>query len=180
MTFRRSSSIGSPLVSAIRKGAYRSSLEAWRRDLTPMETAFLSEVCPRALPEAMKAPWGFTATVTSLGFPATLDALIVRTIFLTSDGQRLSPALVEFSKLPVSRVLEWARLGQMTGVIERTTGQVGRVGVQLSVVSTLRAISQPDRMHRPEPLSAGYRANRSRERSEALAAMIRSGGRTPE
>jgi hypothetical protein len=115
-----------------------------------------------------------------LGFPATLDGLIVRTIFLTSDGQRLSPALVEFSRLPVCRCLEWARLGLMTGVIDRMSGQVGRGGVQLSVVSTLRAISQPDRMHKPEPLSAGYRANRSRERSEALAEMILSGGRTAE
>lgn len=180
MTFRRSSSIGSPLVSAIRKVAYRPSWVESPRALTPKETALLSEVSPRALPAALKAPWGFSATVISSGCRETSGGLIVRTTYLISDGQRLEAKLWECFSLPICRALEMERLGLLGGVIDRRTGEIGRVGAQLSHVSTLLVISQREAMLRLEPLSVGYLANRSSARKEAIAAMKAFGGRIPE
>lgn len=180
MTFRRSSSIGSPLVSAIRKAAYRPSWAASPRALTPMEIVLLNELSPRALPEAMKVPSGFSATVISSGCLATSGDLVGLTIFSTSDGNRLVKSLWECWRLPVSRALEMERHGLWTGVTDRKTGEIGRAGVQLSHVSTLLVISQQVATLKPEPLSAGYLANRSRERNAAIAAMSPSGGRILE
>lgn len=180
MTFRRSSSIGSPLVSAIRKAAYRPSWAASPRALTPMEFALLNELSPRALPEAMRAPSGFSAMVISSGCLATSGDLAVRIIFSISDGQRLAKKLWESSRLPVCRLLEMERQGLVIGVTDRKTGEIGRIGVQLSLVSTLLVISQRVATPKLEPLSAGYLANRSKERNAAIAAMNLCGGRTPE
>ena len=180
MNTRRSSSIGSPLVSTIRKAAYRPSWAASPRALTQTETALLSELSPLALPVAMRAPSGFSAIVISSGCLATSGDLVVRTIYSISDGQRLDRSLWECSRLPISRALEMERLGLWGGVTDRRTGEIGRDGVRLSHVSTLLVTSQRVATLKPEPLSAGYLVSRSKGRSEAIAATNLFGGQTPE
>lgn len=160
MGIRRFSSIGSPLVSAMRGRRFQSSLAESSRSLTPLECAFLSKVSPQGLPEAMRHPWGFKVICRSLGYPATSADLVVKTTYSISDGMRLSERLAEYSLMPVCQLFDLVALGLPLLLVDRTTGELGPVGALLWQGSTLRQTSQRAPMLERGTLSGGLRASR--------------------
>jgi len=143
----RSSSIGSPLLSTIRKGDYLFSSTAYRRHLTLPEIAALSVLSPRGWSEVMTQACAFDATVSAFPLSAIQAVFLVRTTFLISDGSTHGRKLTEFSRLLASQLFEIER------ALSRNLANKRRVPVL--AVSTLPATMQRDRMRKRGPSSGG-------------------------
>lgn len=92
----RSSSIGSPLLNAMREGEFRSyQADCWCIT-TSKAFPVLKEIAPRALLEAMTRASVFQATVSVFLSPATSGGFLVKTTFLTSGGLGQSKELTEY------------------------------------------------------------------------------------
>jgi multidrug transporter EmrE-like cation transporter len=115
------------------------------RALTDQETALLKELSPRAFPEAMTALSGFSVMAVSWGCLAMSADMVVSTTYSIWDGTRHVKKHQESCLLPISRALQMERLGLISGILDRKTGEIGRVGVQLLLVSTSLVTFQPDR-----------------------------------
>lgn len=133
----RSLSIGSPLLSTIRKGDYHFSLMASKLPLTLPEIAALSVLSPRGWKEVTTQPCAFVAMVSVCPLAAIPAGFLIRTTFSIWDGKRLSPLLTEFLHLLASQLFEVEQLLNKSMVTKRR-GPV-------SAVSTLPATMQRDR-----------------------------------
>lgn len=137
-----SSLIGSPLLSTIRTAGYRSSLAGFWFNTTHPVWPALSAIAPRACRGALGLPSVWGVTVLEYPFRATSVVSVVKTTFLTVRGDRLLPALIEFSHSLPSLLLPLLQFCQP---------EPSGVGLFYRVW-TLPAIMQPGR-------------NRKRERS---------------
>jgi len=106
----QSSSIGSPLLSTIRKGAYRFSSMASKRPLTLPEIAALSVLSPRVWQEVMTQPSAFDAMASVYPLAAIQAAFLVKITFSILDGSTRGRQLIEFSHLLASQVFEVEQL----------------------------------------------------------------------
>jgi hypothetical protein len=92
----RSLSIGSPLLSSIRKVASRSSRGASSFITTLPVYPVLREIAPRACPAALQRAFVLGVMVSVWRYPVTLAGSVARTIFLISDWPGHSQELIEF------------------------------------------------------------------------------------
>lgn len=100
----RSLSIGSPLLSTIRKAGCLSSSGGSMFGMTPQETRVLSELAPRVWSGHSTQLAGCSVTVTVFTCPVTSGDLVVKTTCLTTDGQGRQQQLIEFSRASASRL----------------------------------------------------------------------------
>lgn len=96
---RRFSSIGSPLLSSIRREGSRSSPGASSCITTVPGWLVLSAIAPRASTEATTRAFVLGAMVSVYSYPETLGVWLARTTFLTSGGQGHWQELIEFSRI---------------------------------------------------------------------------------
>jgi len=154
----RSSSIGSPLLSIIRAGAYQSSPEGSPSIIPPKVCQFLSETSPRAFKEAMTRLFVLDVTVSVWPCLATRDGFLAKTTFLTMVFKERSQLVTEY----------WWAVASQLSLIEELSGQ--RVppeifhnpgGVRSYRVWTLPGISPLARKARHALLSDGLQAEAS-------------------
>lgn len=104
--FRRSLSIGSPLLSTIRRGASRSSCEDLPQTMTPAAIVALRELSPRLYP--VLSPRLFLSDVTVRLFicPETSGGMVARTTYLIWTGKAPLQKLTEFLRHPDCRCFQ--------------------------------------------------------------------------
>lgn len=144
------SSIGSPLLSSIRRGDYPSFSMESTRPLTHSEIAGLNELSPRALPAVLTQPSGFVVMVSAFPLAATWAGFLVRTTYSIWDGEKLSKNATEYCKLLASQLL----------AVEKAIGQNFRQRSKREltlVVSTLQSTTGRGAMLKPDRSYGGFR-----------------------
>lgn len=149
----RSLSIGSPLLSTIRKGDYRFSSMESKRSLTLQEIAVMSELSPRAWREVMTQPCAFAATVSLSPLAGIPVGFLAQTTFSILTSPERFEQLIEFSQVLASQLFVMEqRLGKKMVTKNRAE--------PVLVVSTLPVTFPLDRLRELRRRSDGFKAGR--------------------
>ena len=100
------SSIGSPLLNIIRKGAYQLSPAGYSLNTTHPAFQSLSEIAARGLLEALKHPSFSAVTVLEFPYQATSDGSLVKTTFSILAGEKLKTHVIDWSRVQDFQLLQ--------------------------------------------------------------------------